>query len=159
MTLASLAATLRLYRDPEVAGEAIPLLRLLGTSAENLKNRAERLAPRIAEMPAIATAEIVADHAYLGGGSVPSQQLPTWCIALTPNERSVDELAGELRTADRAIFGRIQQDRLLLDLRAVFPQEDMIILETLQSLPGKPALPNEGEATEAPASLSEETPA
>ena len=159
MTLASLAATLRLYRDPEVAGEAIPLLRLLGTSAENLKNRAERLAPRIAEMPAIATAEIVADHAYLGGGSVPSQQLPTWCIALTPNERSVDELAGELRTADRAIFGWIQQDRLLLDLRAVFPQEDMIILETLQSLPGKPALPNEGEATEAPASLSEETPA
>ena len=90
---------------------------------------------------------------------MPSQQLPTWCIALTPNERSVDELAGELRTADRAIFGRIQQDRLLLDLRAVFPQEDMIILETLQSLPGKPALPNEGEATEAPASLSEETPA
>src|SRR5207247_9061308 len=84
LTLAALAATLRHYRDPEEAERSIPLLSLLSTPVDNLKNRAERLAPQLAACPAIGSAEAIAGTTYLGGGSVPTQQLSTWCVALTP---------------------------------------------------------------------------
>jgi L-seryl-tRNA(Ser) seleniumtransferase len=132
--LAALAATLRLYRDPATVASRIPLLALLGTSTENLKNRAERLAPQLAAVEAIATANPVADETYLGGGSVPTQKLPTWCVALTPAKGKVSELAASLRTGQPAVFGRVQQDRLLLDLRTVIPDQDSQLVAAVSQL-------------------------
>ncbi len=136
ITLASLAATLRLYRDPETAEQAVPLLSLLSASIDNLKNRAARLAPQLAATSAIAAAEPVEDQSMLGGGSLPTQVIPTWCIALTPSKGSVDKLASDLRSASPAIFGRVQSDRLLLDLRSVFPKQDQQIIAILESFGG-----------------------
>ena len=59
ITLAALAATLRLYRRPDEALQAIPLLRLLSTSAENLQNRAQRLAPQLQATATVQQAEVV----------------------------------------------------------------------------------------------------
>ena len=132
--LAALAATLRLYRDPSVAVRRVPLLTLLGTSLENLQNRAERLAPQLAATPAIASAEPVPDRSYLGGGSVPTQQIDTWCIALTPATGSLDHLASTLRSGQTSVFGRVQQDRLLLDLRTVTPEQDRQIVSAISQL-------------------------
>ena len=134
VTLAGLAATLRLYRDPQTAEDSIPLLSLLTTSPDNLKNRADRLAPQLAAAAAIATAEVVSDETYLGGGSVPSQRLPTWCIAMTPAKATVDELARRLRTGTPAVFPRVQRDRLILDLRSVLPDQDIQLTEAVQQL-------------------------
>jgi L-seryl-tRNA(Ser) seleniumtransferase len=139
MTLAALAATLQLYRDPALAKSRIPLLLLLGTSADNLANRAQRLAPQMQQCRAIRAAEVVAGTTFLGGGSVPTQELPTWCVALEPTEGSVEQLARRLRTGAFAVFGRIQQERLLLDLRAVFPAQDVQLLQALQALDETPA--------------------
>jgi L-seryl-tRNA(Ser) seleniumtransferase len=144
LTLAALAATLRLYRDLETAERSLPLLSLLSTPAENLKSRAERLAPQMAAAPAIASAQPVEGAAFLGGGAVPTQELPTWCIALTPARGSVNELAGALRLGDPAVVGRIQQERLLLDLRSVPPPHDaqlVAAVEGLDSQPGSQAPP------------------
>ncbi len=135
ITLAALAATLRLYRDPEKARLAVPLLRLLTTSEENLKNRAERLAPQMAALKAlISSAEAISDVTYLGGGSIPTQQLPTWCVALKPASWTVDRLAAALRTGAPAVVGRVREDRLLLDLRSVFPRQDTEMLSALEAL-------------------------
>jgi L-seryl-tRNA(Ser) seleniumtransferase len=134
LTLAALAATLRLYRDPEQAKRSIPLLHFLSTSVENLKGRAERLAPQMAACQAIAKAEAVPDTTYLGGGSVPTQQLSTWCVALLPREMSVDKLAARLRGGQPAVVGRIRDDRLYLDLRAVFPRQDIDLVSAVQAL-------------------------
>ena len=134
LTLAALAATLRLYRNPEVARQEIPLLSLLGTSVENLKNRAERLAPQMAASSAVAQAEAVADFAYLGGGSVPTQKIPTWCIALSPAKGSVERLAASLRTGTPAVVGRIHDGRLLLDLRTVIPRQDVELADAVAAL-------------------------
>ncbi len=134
ITLAALAATLRLYRDPERARLSVPLLALLSTSLENLKNRAERLAPQMSAAPAIAEANVVEDHTFLGGGSVPTQQIPTVCIALKPAGRSVDELSAVLRNGQTCVFGRIQRDRLLLDLRSVLPAQDRLLVEAVQTI-------------------------
>jgi L-seryl-tRNA(Ser) seleniumtransferase len=140
-TLAALAATLRLYRDLPTAERSIPLLSLLTTPLENLKNRAERIAPQMAAAASIEQAQPVQDSSYLGGGSMPSQQIPTWCIALRPAHGSLDDLAAALRTGTPSVIGRIQQDRLLLDLRSVFPRQDMELVEAVQSLNSGPASP------------------
>jgi len=132
--LAALAATLRLYRDPAAAEQSVPLLSLLGTPLENLKLRASRLAPQMAAVEAIAEAEAIEDVAYLGGGSVPSQELATWCIALKPANGSVEKLAQSLRTGTPSLFGRIKQDRLLLDLRSVAPRYDTQVVAAVEAL-------------------------
>ncbi len=131
LTLAALAATLRLYRDPDKAQQKIPLLMMLSTPVENLKLRAERLAPQLAEASFVETAEAVTSQSTLGGGSLPTQYLPTWCIALTPNGCGVDELARKLRTNSPAIFGRITSGQLLLDLRTVAPRHDTTLVDTI----------------------------
>ena len=139
ITLAALAATLRLYRDPSHAEQSIPLLSLLSTTTENLKNRAERLAPQLAAASAVESADVVAGDAYLGGGSVPTQRLETWCVVLQPAKRSVDTLAKELRSGIQPVFPRVQQDRLWLDLRSVFPKQDLALVEAVQAIDQEPA--------------------
>ncbi|MBC8350500.1 MAG: L-seryl-tRNA(Sec) selenium transferase [Planctomycetes bacterium] len=129
--LAALAATLRLYRDIPTAEESLPLLARLSAPVENLRNRAERLAPQLAATSTISHAEAIEEKTYLGGGSVPTQQIPTWCVALTPHEINVDELSKLLRMGTPSIVGRIQQDRMLLDLRSVLPHQDAAIIEAL----------------------------
>ena len=133
LTLAALAATLRLYRDPVMARRSVPLLQLLSTSIENLKGRAERLAPQMAG-GAIKAAEAVEDVTYLGGGSVPTQQLRTWCVALTSEGMSVDRLATRLRTGRPSVVGRVHDERLYLDLRSVFPRQDIDLVAAVRAL-------------------------
>jgi L-seryl-tRNA(Ser) seleniumtransferase len=125
---------LRLYRDPAQAKRSVPLLHFLATSIENLKLRAERLAPQMAAGTAIKSAEAVEDVTYLGGGSVPTQQLRTWCIALTPVGMSVDRLAARLRTGKPAVVGRVHEERLYLDLRTVFPRQDIELVAAVRAL-------------------------
>lgn len=134
LTLAALGATLRLWREPEKARLAIPLLGLLGTSAENLKNRAERLAPQLAATPAVARAETRAATAYLAGVPVSSQELPTWQIAVEPAEASPQRLAAALRLGSPPVVAVAGPDRVLLDLRSVIPRQDMLLVEAFSAL-------------------------
>lgn len=131
LTLAALAGTLRLYRKPEAALNEIPLLHLLDTSLENLKHRAQRLAPQLAAAGAIADADVIAGETFLGGGSIPTQKLPTWCVAVRPAHGSVDRLAAALRTGTPAVVGRVQQDQLIFDLRSVLPRQDQLLVDAV----------------------------
>jgi L-seryl-tRNA(Ser) seleniumtransferase len=137
ITLAALVATLRLYRDPVELKRSLPLLSLLSTPIANLKNRAERLAPQLAAANSIKEAETVEGTTYLGGGSVPTQEIPTCCVALTPSRGNVDGLAAALRTGEPAVFGRVHQDRLLLDLRSVFPHQDAQLVAAIAAVDGE----------------------
>ena len=132
LTLAALAATLRLYRDPEKARLSVPLLQLLTTSVENLKNRAQRLASQAAAAAAIRQADALACTTHLDWGT--PQELPTWCVALRPATMSVDRLAAALRMAATPVVGRPEGDRLLLDLRSVFPRQDIPMLTAIEEL-------------------------
>ena len=134
ITLAALGATLRLLRDPAGAAAQIPLLQLLSTSEENLKNRAERIAVQLEASELVATAQAVEDETYLGGGSVPTQQIKTWCIAVEPSSMSIDKLCERLRTGSPAIICRVQKARLLVDLRSVLPRQDRAIVEAFHQL-------------------------
>lgn len=133
-TLAALAATLRLYRDPEEAEKQIPVLQLLSTSVENLQNRAERIAPQIADTEYVASAVAMESTSHIGGGSVPAHEIPTWCVSIEPNGVTLDRLAQSLRTGAQSIFARVQKDRLILDLRTVAADQDLQLVSAFQSL-------------------------
>ncbi len=134
LTFAALAATLRIYRDPDKAKEEIPLLHLLSTSVENLQNRAERLATQMAGAGAVKDAQAVSDVTYLGGGSIPTQRMPTRCVSLAPREMTVDQFAKALRLGTPSVVGRVKEDRLLLDLRSVPPRQDRLLVSAVEAL-------------------------
>lgn len=134
ITLAALAATLRIYRDEKQALLKIPLLSLLNTSMDNLRNRAERIASQIGATSIVESAEPMEESTYLGGGSVPAQSIPTWCIAIVPANGSLEKLATRLRCGVPSIFGRIHDEKLLLDLRSLFPRDDVHLVEAFEAL-------------------------
>ncbi|MBL8891114.1 MAG: L-seryl-tRNA(Sec) selenium transferase [Planctomycetaceae bacterium] len=131
MTMAALQATLELYRDESQAMEAIPLLRLLHTDVANLKLRATRIVEQWRDHPALASARVVETQATMGGGSLPTQQLPSIAVALTGKSLTVDQLSGLFRSATIPVVGRVHDNQFLLDLKTVQPVEDRLLVEAL----------------------------
>ena len=134
LTLTALEATLRLWREPEKARRAIPLWRLLGTSLENLQNRAERLAPQLAASAAVARAEAVPGTSYLAGLPIPAHEISTRCVAVEPAGMTAQRLAAALRSSIPPVVGRVHEDRLMVDLRSVIPRQDQELAEVFTSI-------------------------
>jgi L-seryl-tRNA(Ser) seleniumtransferase len=124
--LAALEATLRLYRDPEVARREIPVLAMLTADEDALRARAERLAAAIGPQAAI-----VATTARVGGGALPLLELPGPAVAVTLPGVSADALAARLRAADPPVLGRIEDGRLLLDPRTLADDELPLVARAL----------------------------
>ena len=131
ITLAALGATLRLLRDPQQAAHQIPLLQLLATPLDNLRLRAESIASQLDSISGIAKSEAIEEEAFLGGGSVPTQRIRTWCVAMDLDTESLNNFHARLRTGTPALVGRVQKGQLLIDLRSVPPRQDEQIVLAL----------------------------
>ena len=112
LSLAALEATLALYRDPDHAREAIPVLAMLTAGEDALAARAERLA-------AATGGTVIRAVARVGGGALPLLELHGPVVALDPGPAGADALAAALRAGDPPLVGRIQDGRLLLDPRTL----------------------------------------
>lgn len=134
LTLAALHATLELHLKPEQAEQQIPLLAMLATPLANLELRAKKLAGLLSPLSLLKNVQPVEQHSMLGGGSIPSQKIPTWCVAVEPAQGSVNHLAVQLRQLDPAIMGRIHQGKLLLDMRTIPPRHDTELVAALERL-------------------------
>lgn len=130
MTLAALEATLRLYRDPRQARREIPTLRMLTTPLAELRQRAEAFAGRLRTVSGL-TVEVRQDVAYVGGGSLPDVAVPTAVIAIAAAPAGETELAARLRTGTPAVVGRVQDGKVLLDLRTVFERQEGELLNAI----------------------------
>ena len=130
--LAALSATLDLYLAPNPT-QSVPILQLISTPLEELQTRAQSLAESISEISDF-TATAMEDVTYLGGGSVPTQEIETWSVSIKHAQRSDDELSLQLRTSLTPVLGRIRQNESKLDLRSVFPHQDLLILEAFQNI-------------------------
>jgi L-seryl-tRNA(Ser) seleniumtransferase len=127
LTYAALEATLLAYVKHD--HDAIPALRLMRVSKEQIGRRAEKVAAQIRSQKL--TAEIIDGESVIGGGAAPSTTLPTRLIAITSPETSADELAARLRASDPPVISRVEDDRVLLDLRTVFPAQDEPLVQAL----------------------------
>jgi len=124
LTLAALEATLRIYRDPERAAEAIPVLRMLGEPAASVRARARRALRLLgAERAVRAGAEVVACDGEVGGGALPLARVPSFALSLRPVRGRVGDLARALREGSDPVIGRVESNRLLLDMRTVAARE------------------------------------
>jgi L-seryl-tRNA(Ser) seleniumtransferase len=130
MTMAGLEATLRLYRDEAAAMREIPTLAALTASVETLRARAEELARRLE--PLVLEVELEPGISQVGGGALPGEELPTTLVMLRPAGISIGELARRLRVGEPSIWGRVQRDRLVFDLRTVRDEEIDQIAEAVQ---------------------------
>lgn len=131
--LAALAATLRLLADGDLAERSVPVVSLLSTSVENLRQRAERLAPQIA---AAGFADVLVEEgsSFVLGSPLDSQKLPTVQLSLIPRAGSPQQLAGRLRNGATPVIGRVVGDRVVLDLRSVPPREDLALVAACEAL-------------------------
>ena len=136
LSLAALEATLQLYRDPEHARRAIPVLAMLETDQAVLRARAQRLA-------SAGGGVVVESTGRVGGGALPLCELSGPVAALDPGSGSADALAARLRAAEPSVLGRIQDERLLLDPRTLTDEEveiaARVITAVLAGSEGRPA--------------------
>ncbi len=126
-TLAGIQATLLHYLKGE-ALEEVPVWRMLSLGAEEVADRGRRLLDALGQ--AAAGCDLIAGRSMIGGGSLPEESLPTTLIALPPDHATA--LAANLRAGDPPVVARIQDERVVLDLRTVLPQEEGALLANLR---------------------------
>ena len=104
---------------------------MLAADPAVLKVRAENLCGLLKERGVIC--EVIPEQDQVGGGSVPTQLLPTWAVAVDPRHVTVDGLESRLRKqADTPIIGRIVKDRYLLDVRTLWDEDFVYIAGTVK---------------------------
>jgi L-seryl-tRNA(Ser) seleniumtransferase len=121
--LAALTATLVHYLRDEAAKQ-IPVWKMIALSASQLRRRAARI------QGAIGAGELLRDQSTVGGGSLPGDTLPTYALAL--RARSADKLAAALRRQEPPIVARTKDDRVLIDVRTVLPEQEGALIEGIR---------------------------
>lgn len=123
LTLAALEATLYAY-DAGRARETVPALTQLTEPLAGVRRRARQVVARIpADVRARLAARVVDDRAQVGGGALPTVELPTAAVQLGATPEAARSLDAALRAGDPPVIGRISEDRLLLDCRTVLPSQ------------------------------------
>lgn len=136
-TVAALEATLRLYLDEGAAVREIPVWRMLTADREVLRGRAEALARRLEPAFGPAGVDVIPGSSRVGGGALPTAELPTFLVALNPPLLDPPLLAERLRLGFPPVIARVQQDRLLLDPRTIEEgQEEMLIQALARAVRG-----------------------
>jgi L-seryl-tRNA(Ser) seleniumtransferase len=133
LTIAALEATLGAYL--RAAWDEIPTIRMIRATPQELKWRAENFIRELRpELPLDEVEIEIADGSSLaGGGSTPSQSLPTKVIRIASARYSATKLEQRLRRAPAgvSVIARVEDERLILDLRTVFPEQEPLLIKSL----------------------------
>jgi L-seryl-tRNA(Ser) seleniumtransferase len=132
LTYAALTGTLVEYASGR-AKETVPILRMLTRTPTDIEARALRLSERLAATGLYDTA-IVDGGSTIGGGTTPGTTLPTRLLALERRGLSADALESALRHSDPPVIARIDDGRVVLDLRTVFEDEDETLARVLRQV-------------------------
>jgi L-seryl-tRNA(Ser) seleniumtransferase len=110
--------------------DQIPALRMISFSSDELRVRAQSFAARLEGLPC----HVLQGSSLIGGGATPEQPLPSWLIAVeSPN---VVDAERRLRFSDPPVVARIETNRLLFDLRTVFPSEEQDLAQAISKACG-----------------------
>ena len=134
LTLAALEATLRLYYlDPD-GTKHIPVLSMLAVAESTLKKRALTIIRALRKHAVPMDTTAVQDSSKIGGGSYPLHDLPTWTVSLVPQTMSPQDLERVLRTSTPPVIVRISRERVILDMRTLFPEEVAMVSRAIIEL-------------------------
>ena len=130
LTYAALEATLLAYVKHD--HDAIPAIRMMRFSKEEVDARAQGIAKKF--VSADLKVQVIDGESVVGGGAAPSAILPTRLLTVDAKNLSADETATLLRASNPPIIARVEEGRVLLDLRTVFAEQDEMIIEALRAL-------------------------
>jgi len=138
LTYAALEATLETYVRGR-AKEELPVLRMMEQSEASVEERTRRCAARIQELGGgTIQTEILPGASLVGGGAAPTDEIPTRLLAVSCPGRSAAGLESALRSGTPPVVGRIQADRLVLDLRTVLEGQEEDLARAVAALAGEP---------------------
>jgi L-seryl-tRNA(Ser) seleniumtransferase len=132
LILAALSSTLAAWKRG--GWRDFPIYRAAGRPLEELDRRGAILRD-IAAPRSDLSASVEPSEALFGGGTSPEKRFPSRAVTLAHSRIGVEELAARLRRRPMPIVGRVEADRLWLDLRAVEPHEDAEIAAAIGELP------------------------
>ena len=131
VTLAALAATLRLQLEP-AARERIPFYRMLAAPLDQLRARGEALRAQLDGMDV----RVERSEAYAGGGTLPLAPLESVALAWRPARGDANAAAARLRRGSPAVVARAEGDRVIVDLRTIPPERDEDLAAALRNAAG-----------------------
>jgi len=133
LTIAALEVTLRAYLRG--SWNEIPALRMMHMTAEEIAERTRTFREALLQPASKLEVELeIADgRSLVGGGSTPAQSLPTYVLRVASARHSASQIEERLRlpAAGAPVVARIEEDRLILDLRTVFPEQERYLREAL----------------------------
>lgn len=134
LAYAALEATLDSYLREKQYDE-IPALRMLSMDTEQILNRSLSTVEKIREITGNSLEiDIVQGESVIGGGSAPDLKPRTWLITVSSTNRSVDDLETRLRAFEPPVIARIAEDKVVIDLRTVFDDEESKLIAAVSSL-------------------------
>ncbi|NPB08972.1 MAG: L-seryl-tRNA(Sec) selenium transferase [Thermodesulfobacteria bacterium] len=136
LTLAALEAVLRLYRDEEEALKKIPTLHLITMPPEEIRKKARALKRRLRGVPDLSVS-IRETVSRVGGGALPLASPKSYAVTLTSPRFSAAELERKLRAGDPPVIARIEEEKLLLDMRTVLPDEIPLVEKAIKKIFGE----------------------
>jgi L-seryl-tRNA(Ser) seleniumtransferase len=132
MFYAALEATLLAYLREDY--DSLPALRMMRLTEEQIDERAEHLMRKLHISRPQLKIEVVATRSVIGGGSAPGATLPTRALAVSSPDMGADAIAKKLREWVTPVIARVEEGRVLLDLRTVEPENDAVVREAVESL-------------------------
>lgn len=135
MTYAALEATLLHYvtDSPEIG---LPVVRMIAQSRAAIEKRADRIVRAVTPRAGGITLAITGGRSVLGGGSAPDEGLPTALISIRSSRHSARAMEERLRRRATPVIARIEGNRVLLDLRTVLEEQDVLLERALLDLGG-----------------------
>jgi len=130
LTYAALEATLLAYLKQDF--DAIPILRMIRLSKDEIGKRGQAIREKI-QSPELMV-ECVDGASAIGGGAAPSATLPSRLLAVSSSRATASELASRLLARVPPVLARVEQGKVLLDLRTVFPEQDEAVGIALQQI-------------------------
>ena len=137
LVYAALEATLTLWLTPGGRHE-IPAYRMLTLSLDEIDRRARQLAARLGDVPGLLV-EVIDGVSTPGGGSAPGTPLPTRLLTVSLEGVSAAAFEARLRAGHPPVVARILNDRVALDLRTVFVEEEDELRRAVVTVAAKPA--------------------
>jgi L-seryl-tRNA(Ser) seleniumtransferase len=132
MFYAALEATLLAHLREDF--DAIPTLRMMRLSAEDLQRRAEHIVRHLRISSLQLEVEVVEARSVIGGGSAPGATLLSYAVAVKSASHPAEQILERLRQWTTAIVARVEDGRVLLDLRTVGAEDDAAVMAALESL-------------------------
>jgi len=132
LTIATLAATLKLYYDEQEVIKKIPTLKMLLRGIDELEQRAYELVEQLSVLEEYAVFEVVDSYSQVGGGAYPGEEIPSKSVAISPRFMSINQLEERLRLASTPVIVKIRNQKCELDLRTLENYEFTMIEEILE---------------------------